>query len=266
MKTHILRLNSNVTNGIGSSPECAALDMIYTFLLTEHNLNVYNYINIIQIGSEQDELIRKEGNNVHICIRFPTVEGFDDKPIEERNIMRLELIHAALLRLDAWENKLDQSKLQSIKDLILHNNFCFELTYKTFPSVINPGLIGKVLINPQIDRFNFYVQVEDTNRIICKKLVYSSIPIDTFLDYFFSRGKWRGMTKLTISGKIKELEIQVDVDTCEITVVNLSRYSNPPTFQVFKYGLTKEEGDKAYADWLHSLDPSVAGVISRSQN
>src|SRR5437667_12875436 len=107
MKTQ-LRLNSVVPHGVGSGSESLALDLIYEFLLREFAQAIYRYISINQIGSELNEFVMKEpGNKIHVNIRYPAHEDFESKSADEKNEIRLDIVHTALLRVAEYDKKLD---------------------------------------------------------------------------------------------------------------------------------------------------------------
>ena len=97
MKLHIFRLNSIAPGGVGG-PEAGALDLIYSLLLQKFDSHVYSHIFINQIGDDLDEGIFRNGKEIAINIKYP-VENFDEKFVKEKNIIRLEIIHMALLRI-----------------------------------------------------------------------------------------------------------------------------------------------------------------------
>ena len=74
--------------------------------------------------------------------------------------------------------------------------------------------------------------------------------------------KWKGLNEVLIFGKVKELEFYVNTQSCEVKCVNLSKYSKPPTFELFRYGISAEAKKLAYQDWLDSFPPSVDVIIS----
>ena len=126
MKTDIIRLGSLVKEGVGG-PETGAIRLIYSYLLQEMQLDFYDLIIINQIGEDLDELIISTGSKkVNINIRYATNELFDNKSIREKNIIRLDIIHTALMRLAVEDKRMGISKLEAIKNRILESNFSFE--------------------------------------------------------------------------------------------------------------------------------------------
>src|SRR5947208_2257676 len=118
MQTDI-RLISTVLHGAGTSVECVPLELIYSCLLEQFNQNFYKHISINQIGGDMKEVILREpGGKIHINIRYPVYNDFEKKAILEKNKIRTELIHAALLRIADKDKKFDIEKLKKIKNEI----------------------------------------------------------------------------------------------------------------------------------------------------
>lgn len=265
MKMHILRLGSVCANGVGG-PEAGSIDLIYSCLLQQFGQDIYNHIHINQIGDDLNELIGKEGaNNVYINIRYPTPPDFGIKNIEEKNRVRLEVVHQALLRIAEQYRKLDIEKLEVIKAEILKKNFSFDFVYKSHQHKKNSSLKGKVIINPKTDRFDFYTSIENNGVEKCKMLIYSSKTTPCFADFFFY-GRWKGDNEFIITGKKGVIEIHVFVDSCSIQFVNLTSYDKPPYFELLRAGISKEDEDKAYRNWVHSMPPGIAAITTHEPN
>ena len=77
MKTQI-RLNSVVPHGV-SGPDAGAIELIYEALMIEYKQSAYRYISINQIGNDLDEVMIKEGKNMHLNIRYPSPADFNLK-------------------------------------------------------------------------------------------------------------------------------------------------------------------------------------------
>ncbi len=264
MKTHILRLGSVVANGVGG-PEAGAIDLIYTCLLQHYEQDIYSHIHINQIGDDLNELIGKEGNNVYINIRYPVHQGFESKSVEDKNRIRLDVVHQGLLRIAEHYGKIDIIKLEAIKSKILENNFCFDFIYRTHVNKKRSSLIGKIVVSPKIDRFNFYAVIEESGNQICKLLIYSGKTTHYFEDFFFY-GKWKNENEFVISGKRKEVEIHVSVDKCSCEFKNLTHYEKPPYFEMMRADISEADKEKAYRDWVHSMPPGIAAIVTQEPN
>ena len=262
MKTQ-LRLNSIVPHGVGG-PEARAINLIYTDLLNKFGQNEYNYIGINQIDEKSEELILKNGKRVHININYPASENFELESANEKNRIRLNIIHESLLRLAAKDKKLNIRVLEAIKNEILKRNFSFDFVYKPF-KYKKSELLAKVIIHPEMDRFKFYILINDGDLEKCNLLIYEgqqAINIDS-LFYF---GKWKNENEIIITGKEKQVEIRIKIDKCKVEYVNLTNYNKAPLFEIMKANISKEDKEKAHQDWIHSLPPAIAAMLRDSKN
>lgn len=267
MRTQILSLISVIPRGV-FGPECGAISLIYTFLLQEHGITHYNNIFINQVDDEIDEKVQFNflgKKNVYVSVLYPAPEDYESKLTQEKNMIRLEIIHEGLLRLAKQDIKIDLAKLEAIKHRIIQQNFSFELLYKAHSNRSCPNLVGKILINPFEDRFDYYVVIEEGGVVKCKNHIYSSIPVEES-DGLFFYGKWKGANELVIAGKESLTEIRVLVESCSVTYINRSRFDKDPYFELKRAGLTKEEREKAYQNWMLGLPPAITAAIDGSQN
>ncbi|HWK03409.1 MAG TPA: hypothetical protein VNS58_07240 [Puia sp.] len=264
--TSELRLGSVVAHGVGG-PETGAINIIYSYLLSEFNQDHYRYIWINQVGEELNELILKAPNNkIHINIRYPVYEDFDSKSVDEKNRIRLDVIHTALLQLAKDDKKLDVQKLEAIRRKILDHNFSFEFICKSFVCQKQLSRVASVVVCPEITMFNYYVMIEEEGKIICRLWIYSGLTDIICFSDFFSQGKWKGDNELVITGKVKEVEISIIVNECKAEFKNLTPYPKPPQFEMMKSDISKEEMEHAHKEWMHSLPPAVASVIRKAHN
>jgi hypothetical protein len=265
MKTQ-LRLNSVVPNGVGSGSESLALDLIYEFLLHEFGQDIYRYISINQIGSELNEFVMKDpGNKIHVNIRYPVDEDFELKSVDEKNEIRLDVVHSALIRIAEYDKKLDISQLEAIRKKIIASKFSFDFVCKSYLNKSAPGLVGMIIVQPTVEKFDYYVLIEEEKKVKCKLLIYNGRPGVHYSDFFFY-GKWKGKNELIIWGKSKEVEIHILVDECRTDFVNLTRYPNPPYFTVMRADISLKDREIAYLDWKHSLPPAVAAITRQAHN
>jgi len=215
MKTQI-RLTSNVSDGIGNGPESGAIDLIYGFLLTEFEQDIYNYISINQIGDDLQEFVMKEpGNKIHVNIRYPTHKNFDAKTTDEKNLIKLDIIHSALLRVANEYEKLDEEKLDIIKERIIINNFSFDFVCKIYYYKKSESLTAKIIVHPEVDKFNYYCLIEEDEKVKCKVKIYNGLTDMHYYNELFSDIKWKSKDEITIKGKSKEVEITVWINKCE---------------------------------------------------
>ena len=265
-KTNLLRLESVVPHGVGG-PGAGAISLIYTYLLQKYQQDIYSHIQINQIGQDLDELIvRKSGNGIHVNIRYPAEEKFELQNEENQNLTRLAIIHEALLRIAAFDSKLDKVRIQEIKNEILSNNFSFEFIYKEFINKIHNEWKARIVVKPEIKEFIYFVVIENEGSIKCKMKIYSGGTDLYYLSSFFEYGKWKSEKEFVLTGTKKEIELHVYIDKSEFKTINLTAYPHPPFFQLMRTDITLEEKNKAYEDWIHSLPPSGASFLSNGPN
>lgn len=262
MKLHILRLGSVVPEGVGG-PEAGSIDLIYSFLLQEYNCDFYEHIHINQIGDDLEEMIMKVGKKIVTNIKYPS-KGFDSKSIKEKDLIRLEVVHLALLRIAEKEKKLDVDSLEKIKNRILEQDFEFDFVYKQYQDKKNEQ-VGKILITPYQDRFcfSFYKEKENDIQAQGKILLYEGKCTDFYIPAIFYSGKWKGSNEFIIKDKNKEIELHIFVTENRVDLINLTKYDKPPFFEMMKAGNTNEDVHK---DWLHSLPPWASAIITNTPN
>jgi len=73
---------------------------------------------------------------------------------------------------------------------------------------------------------------------------------------------------LIITGKENVVETHILLNENKVEFLNLTPYEKPPIFEMMKAKAvkSKEESDKAYNDWIHSLPPSVAAIVTQEFN
>jgi hypothetical protein len=266
MKTHIFRLNSVGKNTVGGA-EAGAINLIYNFLLQEFKQDVYQQIHVNHIIDNLDELIIKEGKKIYINIRYPIDEGFERKTSDERNKIRLAVIHAALLRIAHEDKKLDINKLNEIRKKILNNNFSFDFTLKAFPNKKSKNsLVANLVVHPSESKFDYYVTIKEGPDLRCKIHIYAAGTDTFYVPYFFQNGKWKDGNEFSLTGTMNELTTIIDAATCKSKIINNTPYDNPPYYTSIKFGALEHERQKAYQDWLHSLPPERAAILKDSYN
>lgn len=266
LKTQI-RLNSVVLHGVGSSPETGAIELIYSFLLTEFQQDIYKYISINQIGNDLKEFVIKEpGNKIHVNIKYPLDDDFEMKSLDEKNMIRLDVIHNSLLRVAHQFGKLEIQKLEEIKQKIISFNFSFDFVYRIYEHKKNHNLIAKIVIHPESNRFNYFLLVEDNQKVKCRIKLYSGLTNLFYYPDLFSNVKWKSINEILIIGKVKEVEIYIKVNECKIVFRNLTNYLKSPFFEMMRADTSEADRQKAHKDWLHSLPASQSALLNYKPN
>jgi hypothetical protein len=258
------RLNSLVPDGVGG-PEAGAIDLIYQFLFVMHKQSAYSSIFINQIGDDLQEVIKKKGKQIYINIRYPVPKTWALLNSHEKNCIRLEIMHIGLLRIASKENKIDINALESIKSTILKNNFSFDFICKNYSFKKNNGLTAQLIVHPDVDSFHYYVQIEEQGKVKCKLPIYNGFTTTYFIIDLFWYGKWKNKNEFVLTGKKREIEIHITVNSCEVKYINLTSYEKPPYFEMFRSDITDEEREKAAKNWKDSL-PHIPSYFSRDDN
>jgi hypothetical protein len=262
-----LRLNSVVRHGVGSGPESGAIDLIYAFLLTEFEQDIYKYISINQIGNDLKEFVMKEaGDKIYVNICYPVYEDFETKNLDEKNHLRLDVIHTALLRVANQYGKLEIKKLEQIKEKVINNNFSFDFVCKIYRYKKSKNLLAKIIVHPEMDRFDYYCLIEENDKVKCKVKIYSGLTDLYYYRDLFSDVKWKSQDEIIITGKAKQVEISVLINECTAAFKNLTQYEKAPYFEMMRGDIPKSEREIAHLNWLHSLPPAHAALLRESHN
>jgi hypothetical protein len=265
MPTKGFCLQSIAPHGVGG-PEAGAISAIYGKLLHDCGQDHYQVM-VLQIGegTDPDEVILKgPGNKMHINIRYPAPADFETRSVDEKNRYRLDVIHAALNRIADYDGKYDKSKLEQIRNKILEHDFAFQFHVKKFVYRKNKDLIAWIDVDLQMDRFLYFIVVERQGKVTNRILIYQGITNFYYFTMFFQKGNWKSENHLVLTGKENVVETHVFINENRVEFVNLTSYDKPPIFEMMKTRISEEEKEKAHQDWLHSLPPSVATLISQA--
>lgn len=266
MKTYF-RLTSVVLHGAGTSAECTPLELIYGCLFEKYDQNFYKHVSINQVGDDLEEFVdKRQGNQIHINIRYPVYNDFDDKSILEKNKIRVDLIHTALLRIADEDKKLDKVRLTEIKNEILEREFKFEFVVRDFVNKKDKSLVGKLIVEPKFYHLDYYIAVEENEHLKCKVHIYCGHPEVFFGEDFFKNGKWKNENELIVSGKTKEVATTVVVDSCSMYVTNLTKYDIPPVYTMRRMDVTAEERKRAYNLWESSFPLGGKSMLGFNPN
>jgi len=211
-------------------------------------------------------IIKEPGNKIHVNVRYITPDNFQKKDKNEKNTIRLEIIHQALLKIATFDNKLEKVVLEKIRQIIIKKNFSFQFTCKTYRGKQNSNNLALVSIVPEMNVFYFYATILKSNKEVCKTLIFSGNPTIYYFKYFFKFGKWMNTNEFVISGSLNEVNTVIRYDQCIVTIVNLTTYPLPPFYTLMSFNSTNEEKRKAYDDWHHSIPPEMASVIRQADN
>lgn len=260
-----IRLNSVVPHGV-SGPEAGAMNLIYEFLLKEHLQNAYSYISINQIGDDLNEVIIKNGKQVYVNIRYTSPNDFESKSKEDKNLIRLEVIHAGLMRIAEKYKKLDIQSLEEIRKQIITNKFSFYFVCKTYENKKQKKINAKLIVHPQPHEFIYYLQIQEEGIVKCKLSMYKGDTSNYYIEDLFKFGNWKSDNHFILTGKRKDVEVHVFVDQCKIEYVNLTSYDKAPFFEMFRSDISLQQKEAALKNFEHSLPPAITAIIKKNDN
>jgi hypothetical protein len=264
MKTQ-LRLNSVIPHGV-SGPEAGAINLIYDYWLNKYNQSAYSFISINQIGDDLDEVFIKLGKEAHLNIRIPSPNDFESKSNDEKNRIRLEIIHEGLLRIAKKEKKLDVVVLEKIKNIILENNFSFEFVCKLYKNKKNNNIDAKLIVQPLVDLFKYYIEIEEENKLKCKIQVYSGDTTGYNIPNLFKHGVWKKDNVFILRARQRTSEIRINFVECTLEQVNFTRYEKDPWFEMFRTDISVKEREKARQNYENSLPPHIQAAIRQDKD
>ena len=257
----MLRLHSVISSGFGK--ETGLISFLYSYLLNKYGLDFYDLIIVNHVGIELEEKVFYDKGRVHINIRHPIDAAFLSKSMDEKNVIFLDIVHAALLRLASEDDRIASSRLNEIKEEILSKNFLFDIEYMVVPSDTDDSLVAKILLRPHADRFDFFARIDYKNQVKWEALIYEGGPSSYYFDDLFYNGEWKGKTEFVVAGKRSEIVFHFNADDGRITLINTSENkSKAPVFSLFRVNA----GSQELQDYINSLPPAVAGMITYQPN
>jgi hypothetical protein len=256
LRTNV-RLGSLLPNGLGG-PKANSISIIYSFLLQKFNQAAYRQIWINQIGGDLEETIVKSSKGeIFINIRY--------KPSEPTTSLdRLNLIHESLLRISMYEHRLDPECLHNIKRSIIDNKFLFKFICKEYGSN-GKGEKAFLIVEPNEDLFKYFIRVQ-SKEFLTEQLIYLGRPEILYVPGLFGKCIWKQEGKLVLTGSEKDMEMWVDYVGKKIEIINLTKYNNPPYYQMMRADISQELRESASLDWKHSLPPHVSALMDQREN
>lgn len=239
----MLRLGSIVEYEFG--PNTGAISLIYSHLLKKYDVDIDKDILVNHIGTELQEQIVRHGNQLGINIRWTLPGDFRKLDSFNKNLVFMEIINEALLRLASERPQID-------------------IIYKSFVNKLREGQIAHVLIHPELEKFNYYLSIEEDKIEKCRVMIYSGKTTAFYIPDLFSYGKWKGVEEFIVTGKRSEIEIHICLEGCKVTFINMSGDSaKAPLFELFK---SETDEKKSLQDYLYSLNPALSAIITQSLN
>jgi hypothetical protein len=257
----MLRLHSVISSGFGK--ETGLISFLYSHLLNISRLDFCDLIIVNHIGLELEEKIFYDKGKIHINIRYPVDDAFLYKSAREKNVVFLDIIHNALLRLAIEDARMEPIKLEKIRQEILDKDFLFEVEYMVVPSETDKNLVAQILLHPHTDKFDFFARIVYKEQIKWEALIYEGGPSSYYFDDLFYNGKWKGDREFVVGGRRSEIEFHFNADDGRITLINTSEdKSKAPVFSLFRINA----GSQELQDYINSLPPAVAAIITCQPN
>ncbi len=252
-----VQLGSLIPDGLGGA-RATSISIIYSFLLKEFKQTAYKQIWINQIGDDLEEkIIKKSKTEIFINIKY--------KPSKtSMSLDRLNLIHESLLRIAEYEHRIDPDSLHRIRQKILDNKFVFKFICKDY-GFNTQGEKAMLLVEPNEDTFRYFIKVESKNLVV-ELLIYLGRPEILYVPGLFGKCIWKKQGKLVLKGSEKDMEMWIDYVNKKIEVTNLTKYINPPYFQMMRADISQEMREAALLDWKHSLPPHISALMDEQQN
>lgn len=257
----MLRINSVVTSGFGK--ETGLISFLYSYFLNFYGLDFYPIIVVNHIGLDLEEKIFYGEEITHINIRFDIGADIRPKSHREKNEIFIQIIHQALLRLAREDPRMDAAKLEAIRELILTKDFEFDIEYITTPNEADKFLVGKIILRPHMEQFDFVAQILYQEKIKWQALIYEGGPSSYYFDDILSYGKWNGVKEFIFGGNRSEIQFHFDVNEGKIILINNNENKAiAPIFNLFRVNA----GSHEMQDYLNSLPPAMAGIIAFKPN
>lgn len=267
MKVDIFRMTSIDPYGVGNK-ENGLLDLLYSYFLNKYGLDYYPYLVVNQIHQEQgiEEFVDIQKNEAFVSIVFNTAPSFETLDDLHKNKIRLDLIHAGLLRLSEKDERFSKSILEKIKREILDSNFTFDLPGEIRKNPKDESTIFRFVLRPHTKYFDHFFLIQRDGKDLCKMHVYRGKPYTSYFESFFSKVTWKPNNRIVIEGKEKQMKITFDFEKCKILFENLTQYPKPPLWEMSRADISEKENLTAYENWIHSLPPGYAAIIRNSEN
>lgn len=252
-----INIQSTAPYGIGGGGESEALALIYEHLLQHHKQNQYSHIGIIQVATIEEEVIFRSAKAIHVNIFYPTDKNFEQNSIKEKNLVRLNIVHEALLRISNFENKLDKGTLSIIKEDIIKKKFIYKLKIRSYIKKTSSGIYeAEISVVPKMYGFQISFSFKINGVELWRAPFYRSINTAYFFHQFFFKAKWRSDLHLVIYNKFDEFEIHFLVEKKEIWLNYKEKINMLSTYNIFAADTQKKieyipsEGIIIYAENL----------------
>ncbi|MFX1704513.1 hypothetical protein PV783_11195 [Chitinophaga sp. CC14] len=257
----MLRLVSLTEEAINLCAE--GISLVYGGMLKKHGLTFYSHIQIVHTSEKDQDLVIGERKDFHVRISYDPGVDFVLKDDHTRQIIMINIIHEALLKLARQKHHLDIEVLNLIKTELIKSPLEFRVKYKMFTHPKDKTLLINVIIHPLLRHFNIYLELEKSEEIVANLLIYKGVNVPDYFTDFFSKGKW-AKKEFVLSGKATDMEIHLSLEDYSLKYVSTSGIEGKAP----KFELMKADADKrtALEEYLHTLNPAIVAVLMGSAN
>ncbi|MFL9485564.1 hypothetical protein ACI6Q2_22475 [Chitinophagaceae bacterium LWZ2-11] len=217
MEFEIIRLGSTVNDGIGGI-SVLYINFIYSYFLKKEELDFYSFISIVQIVDDLEETVSKYENKVGIGLHFLTEGNWNEKGMNEKNNLRLNIIHTGLLQLAEKDNRFDRSKLEHIRSTIIDSNFIIDVPYSHFTNKLNKDLTGTLIVNADEYKYDFYFKISRNGVEKCRLFIDSMAAKDFYIGNisFHFDGEWISDNEFLLIKTDNGNEYKILANECEL--------------------------------------------------
>ncbi|MET3876967.1 hypothetical protein [Chitinophaga sp. OAE865] len=257
----MLRLVSKADQAINLRAE--GISLIYAGMLIKHGLTYYKHIQIVHTSEEDQDLVIGERKDFYVRISYNIGVDFAQKEDNTIQVIMINIIHDALLKLAEQEGHLDIGLLNLIKAEIIERPLEFTVKYKTFAHPKDSSFLINIIIHPLLRYFNIYLELERNGMIAANLLIYKGVNVPTYFSDFFSKGKWL-KKEFVLSGNATDMEIHLSLEDYSLKYVNTSGIEGKAP----KFELMKADADRKTTldEYLHMLNPAIVAILTGSEN
>lgn len=255
----MLRLVSKTDEAINLCAE--GISLVYGGMLKKYGLTFYRHIQIVHTSEKVQDLVIGERKDFHVRISYDLGVDFvlkDDCTIQ---IIMINIMHEAFLKLARQEGHVDIEVLNAIKAEIIERPLDFRVKYRAFAHPKDKALLMNVIIHPLLRSFNIYLELEKNGEIATNLLTYKGINVPTYFSDFFSKGKW-AKKEFVLSGKATDMEIHLSLEDYSLKYVSTSGIEGKtPKFEIMKADTDKKT---ALEEYLHTPNPAIIAILTGS--
>lgn len=242
----------------------AFIAYIYSELFKQEGLIYYDYITIELSNNEAEEyrILGINTKKLFVFKKFDVQSYYRLVNEDEKKKFLLNLFSEVTREIAKRDDRIPIQQLELINKTVLEKDFLFDFVYHRIPHKKIDVTVSFV-VKPLLNLFEFSLQVFEGVKQKCSILIYKGKPSDYYIDDLFATGKWKGHSEFVLKGRRSEVEFHLDINSCKVVLVNTAPNKNQaPIFNMFR----SDAGEKELQDYISSLNPAIASMITQSQN